>query len=52
MQNGTQHLVEVKPGTLIDDLQNIAKRNAAQAWCHANGVEYVLVTEKDLNAIT
>lgn len=52
LQNGVQQLVEVKPGALVNDTQNIAKRNAAQAWCHANGVEYVLVTEKDLDAIT
>lgn len=41
-------LVEVKPASLTETASNVAKREAAQAWCLSNGVVYRTITEADL----
>lgn len=46
--DGRKRLVEVKPELLTDTPKNAAKSVVAQSWCHANDVQYVLVSESDL----
>lgn len=49
--DGSQLLVEVKPDALTNTQQNLAKQKAAQAWCVANNVTFVTVTEEQLFTI-
>jgi hypothetical protein len=40
---------EIKPSVRNNDPQNIAKWEAARAWCQLRGIEFRIVNEKDLS---
>lgn len=45
---GKQQLVEVKPAVLTDTEQNVQKASAARNWCDQNGIEFLVITESEL----
>ncbi len=44
-------LVEIKPSRRVNQLVNQKKFAAARQWCIMNGVEFVIVTEKELKQL-
>jgi len=46
-----RQLIEVKPLSRVLSPNNWAKRKAAQAWALANGCEYLVVTERELQLV-
>ena len=41
-------LYEVKPKSLVNTRQNIAKANAAKTWCMKNNKQYKIITENEI----
>ncbi len=41
-------LIEVKPSSRAENRNNTKKREAAEAWCRANGWTYIIITEQEL----
>jgi hypothetical protein len=48
---GRKLLVEIKPSKRMGNVVNRKKFAAARLWCTINGVEFVVITEKELKTL-
>lgn len=49
--DGRKELIEIKPSRRLTNPKNIKKFSAAQIWCKANSVTFVVLTEKELKKL-
>lgn len=51
LKGGKKLLIEVKPSRRLSNPTVVKKARSARAWCVANDIEYVFVTEMELKSL-
>jgi hypothetical protein len=50
-EDGKKELVEIKPAGLVNKEENPAKFEVAQKWCEQRSIDFVVITEDEINLI-